>query len=60
MTKGDKQKIQAMVSHGMSGEDICFRYRHRYSAAEVEKAMIPPKPRRRKAEAKNDEQSLNM
>ena len=60
MTKEDRAKIQAMVKHGMSDEDIRFRYRRRYSAEEVDKAMIPPKPRRRKAEAKNDEQSLNM
>ena len=60
MTPDDRKKIQLMTGNGMSGEDICHRYRHRYSAAEVEKAMIPPKPRRRKAEAKNDEQSHNM
>ncbi len=35
MNKEDREKIHAMKKHGMTNADICYRYRHRYTASEV-------------------------
>ena len=39
MSPGDRQMIHAMKDGGMKPNDICYRYRHRYPASEVLKAM---------------------
>ena len=41
MTKDDRAKIHAMKEHGMTGADICYRFRYRYKPNDVLEAMKP-------------------